>query len=112
MGFTVYRINEKKEETELLDGTLCYARVKWNGTSFEIVELYPVMISRRLHEVPPNDLLDDSLKPAFDIELLSPADRVFGCVIQNNADKKKANAYRGQVRFGEVECRTFLPVRK
>lgn len=87
---------------KLREGTLCYARVKWNGKDFEVLELYPVMISRRLHKVSPDSLLGDGLKPASDINKLSPADRVFGCVIKDNKNKKQANAYRGQIRIGSV----------
>lgn len=86
-------------EEELKDGTLCYARVKWNGSNFEVLELYPVMISRRLHKFPPTNLLHKSLKPATDINKLSPAERVFGWV--GKGIPKNGN-YRGQVRFGEV----------
>ncbi|MGC2238418.1 MAG: TIGR03986 family CRISPR-associated RAMP protein [Pyrinomonadaceae bacterium] len=88
---------------ELKDGTLCYARVKWNGSDFEVLELYPVMISRRLHKKSPDSLLDKSLKPAAVINDLSPADRIFGWV--GDGVKKNGN-YRGQIRFGSVNCMT------
>ena len=84
---------------ELKDGTLCYARVKQTANTFEVLELYPVMISRRLHKVSPDEMLDDSLKPATDINELSPADRVFGWVGKGIS---KNGSYRGQVRFGSV----------
>lgn len=90
---------------ELKDGTLCYARVKWNGKEFEVLELYPVMISRRLHKVSPADLLHKSLKPATNINELSPADRVFGWV--GDGVKKNGN-YRGQARFSSVICNGVL----
>jgi CRISPR-associated protein (TIGR03986 family) len=95
-----------RREIELKNNTLCYARVQWNENKkdFDILELSPVLISRRLHRFSPLDLLDDTLKPATGINKLSPADRVFGCVIQNSKDKKKANAYRGQIRVGAVVC--------
>lgn len=111
---TIEEISDKKDLIleELKDGTLCYAKVKKNGTNFEILELYPVMISRRLHEISPMDLLDSTLKPAIDIEKLSPADRVFGCVIQNQKNMKKANAYRGQVRIGSITCQNDNAIQK
>jgi CRISPR-associated protein (TIGR03986 family) len=62
-----------------------------------------VMISRRLHQNSPADLLDPSLKPAKLLSQLSPADRVFGWV--GDGVKKNGN-YRGQVRFGSVVCQT------
>lgn len=91
---------------ELKDGALCYARVEWNDakTDFDVLELYPVMIPRRLHKSSPAKLLPDALnlKPAEGIEKLSPADRVFGWVRQGKGDG--VVAYRGQVRIGTVEC--------
>ena len=99
--------NVPLKSERLKDGTLCYARVKRNGSSWEILELYPVMISRRLHTNSPVDLLDDSLKPAMSAEELSPADRVFGWVNQ-----KGEGAYRGQIRVGSVECKTDDPIQE
>ena len=87
-----------KNAVELKDGTLCYAEIG-NGI---VKSIFPVMISRQLFEKSPADLLNENLKSVADINELSPADRVFGCVIQNSKDKKKANAYRGQVRVGAV----------
>lgn len=83
-------------ETELTDGTLCYVRIE-NG---QPVELFPVMISRKLFPAAPIEFLDDSLKPADSLEQLSPADRVFGWVGKGGGGK----AYRGQVRIGTVIC--------
>ena len=62
------------------------------------------MISRQLFDSPPIDLLQNSnLEPASNINKLSPADRVFGWV----GDKVKVNGnYKGQIRFGNVECKT------
>jgi CRISPR-associated protein (TIGR03986 family) len=97
------QIKGGKNEAKLENETLCYAKVKKVGTEFEVLELFPVMISRRLHEVSPNDLLDPSLKPAKLLAQLSPADRVFGWV--GDGVRKNGN-YRGQVRFGSVICQT------
>jgi CRISPR-associated protein (TIGR03986 family) len=88
------------QDLELEEGTLCYLIEEHSV----IKAIFPVMISRRLFEATPADLVDESLRPATDIEKLSPADRVFGCVIQNPKDKKKANAYRGQIRVGSITC--------
>jgi CRISPR-associated protein len=85
---------------KLVDGSLLYVRLGEDLNGKPIVqELYPVMISRRLHEVPPESLLDKSLKPAKSISELSPADRVFGWVNQ-----KGSGAYRGQIRIGSIVC--------
>ena len=114
----IYKAND---EEVLKDGTLCYARM--NGG--KVKELLPVMISRRLHQVSPESLLPNNLKPVSLIEnvknkdgsiqyqsQMSPADRVFGCVRQKRKDKNgkdepfkgKTIGYRGQVRIGAVTC--------
>lgn len=82
-------------DEDLSPGTLCYAEIK-DG---EVVGLYPVLISRRLYNVSPDDLLDPSLHPAKTLDELSPADRVFGWVSQTGE-----GAWRGQLRIGRVEC--------
>lgn len=88
---------------ELKEEALCYARVKWNSSKgdFEVTELYPVIISRRLHKLAPAQLLPEELQPAQNLADLSPADRVFGWVNQ-----KGQGAYRGQLRIGAIECKT------
>ncbi|MBI4752515.1 MAG: TIGR03986 family CRISPR-associated RAMP protein [Acidobacteria bacterium] len=90
-----------QSETELKSGDLCYARVEKDGNSWKILGLYPVTISRDLHEVSPASLLPESLHPAKVEKEFSPADRVFGWVNQNGQ-----GAYRGQLRVGFVECTT------
>jgi CRISPR-associated protein (TIGR03986 family) len=82
-------------ERGLTPGTLCYAAFH-EGT---VTALYPVIISRRLHEMSPSALLPDSLRPATGIQELSPADRVFGWVSQSGQ-----GAYRGNMRVGPVTC--------
>jgi CRISPR-associated protein (TIGR03986 family) len=90
----------QKEEYNLEEGTLCYALVKLeDSNNWTLLDLLPVMISRRLHQIAPEKLLPRCLHPAEQIENLSPADRVFGWVNQ-----KGKGAYRGQLRIGTVEC--------
>ncbi|MET0752850.1 MAG: TIGR03986 family CRISPR-associated RAMP protein, partial [Pyrinomonadaceae bacterium] len=92
------------DETKLENGTLCYAKVEEDADgNLKVLELFPVMISRRLHKNSPSSLLDKSLKPAAAINGLSPADKVFGWV--GDGVKKNGN-YRGQIRFGSVNCMT------
>jgi len=95
-----------KEERELRDGTLCYARLK-NGTS-DVDALFPVMIARDLYAASPWDLLDPSLRPASSIKELSPADRVFGWVLGDADDQqgatKNPTAIRGLLRVEPVTC--------
>jgi CRISPR-associated protein (TIGR03986 family) len=86
-------------ERNLSNGTLCYAFVKRNGSDYNVIDLYPVMITRGLYEVNPESLLDESLKPVNQLKYLSPADRVFGWV---NQDGK--GSYKGQLRISSVKC--------
>jgi len=84
-------------EQRLDPGTLCYAAFR-DG---KVTALYPVMISRRLFESSPLDLLPQSLRSATSLMELSPADRVFGWVNQEGQ-----GAYKGQLRVGPVTCAT------
>ena len=95
-----------REASSLDDGTLCYARVDETGGSRRVVALYPVMISRKIYEKSPAELLPGSLRPATSIEKLSPADRVFGWASQDAAPDDREPAYRGHVRVGQVTCTT------
>jgi CRISPR-associated protein (TIGR03986 family) len=92
-----FNLNER--EKQLAEGTLCYAHVRQNGSDFEVIDLYPVMIARSLYSLTPNDILDSSLKPANSFDQLSPADRVFGWVKQHGQ-----GAYKGQLRVHGVKC--------
>jgi CRISPR-associated protein (TIGR03986 family) len=84
-------------------GDLAYAEVAVDGRGSvtAVTALYPVMISRGLHEAAPRDLVNATLLPAQNRSELSPADRVFGWVNQDGA-----GAYRGNLRVGPVVCRT------
>jgi len=94
--------------------TLCYAFV--NPGSGEVEALYPVIISRKLHQVSPSRLLPPGLRPAATLGQLSPADRVFGWVRQNpDAEESEGNsaamdpgagASKGQLRICQVVCLT------
>lgn len=88
-------------EAKLSNGTLLYAQVQRVDERWQICGLYPVNISRKLHEVSPLSLLPDSLRPAQELQQLSPADRVFGWVNQQGK-----GAYKGNVRIGPVTCET------
>jgi len=89
-----------KGDEELRDGTLCYAKVQGRqGGGWDVLDLYPVMISRDLYQCAPEALLDESLRPAPDLGKLSPAERVFGWANPNGE-----GAFRGQLRIGPVRC--------
>ncbi|RME56971.1 MAG: TIGR03986 family CRISPR-associated RAMP protein, partial [Deltaproteobacteria bacterium] len=95
-------IERAKEVWKLSEGTLCHAEVERSPNGgFRVVALYPVMISRKLFEVSPAELLDRTLHPPAKLSELSPADRLFGWVNQ-----KRKGAWRGLVRIGAVSCQT------
>ena len=88
------------QERDLGPGTLCYARVnKRNNGDYEILGLYPVIIARELYNISPLILVPEELRPATNMESLSPADRVFGWVNQNGQ-----GSYKGNLRISAVEC--------
>jgi CRISPR-associated protein (TIGR03986 family) len=96
---TATRGLSQAQETELKEGTLCYAKVEESGNTFRVLTLYPVMIARTLFSQSPDKLLSDSLKPATSIQNLSPADRVFGW-----AKQQGSGAHKGQIRIHSVKC--------
>src|SRR5262249_14336711 len=83
-GATAWSRHVYLEEALRLDeGTLCYARVDESDGIRRLSALYPVMISRKLYNQSPLDVLPEWLRPARSIGELSPADRVFGWVNQD-----------------------------
>jgi CRISPR-associated protein (TIGR03986 family) len=97
-----------KADRELREGTLCYVRL--DGARRDVTGVFPVMISRELHDRSPWDLLHSSLRPAGTIEEASPADRVFGWVhVDADRDSVKRGrrvASRALLRVGPVTCLT------
>ena len=80
---------------ELQPGDMVYARCKFDaGKITDIEDIFPVMISRELYDDSPENLLDDSLKPAKKLSELSPADRLFGWVPQEQGD----DPYKSRLR--------------
>jgi len=94
-------IEPKNGDSKLKEGSLCYARVERQSSSYKLLGLYPVMISRDLFNEAPKDLLHSSLHPAADYPELSPADRVFGWVNQHKDGK---GAWKGQLRIEPATC--------
>ncbi len=90
-----------EQELSLQEGTLCY--VELDGK--QVKALIPVSISRRLYDLPPERLLEDSLKPAISMDQLSPSDRIFGWVKQAKGNKQQSRfAYKGNLRISPVKC--------
>lgn len=87
--------------------TLCFAFVQQRGTTYVADSLFPVMISRGLHETSPIKLASMSVRPAVNLNSLSPADRVFGWVNRQPdraTNDHRSDAYRGNLRVGPVTC--------
>lgn len=84
---------------KLQEGDFVYASfLNPNRSNRTISKIFPVQISRDLHEASPWDCLDESLRPPRKMEHLSPAERLFGWV---NAEGK--GAWRGKVRIVDLE---------
>lgn len=107
-GDTAWSRHVYEKGAENLDGrtTLCHALVRQDGAGYAVEALYPVMISRKLYDVSPRELLEAAgkLAPAETIDELSPADRVFGWVSSKGGETDGAHAYRGNLRIGPVTC--------
>lgn len=80
--------------SSLSDGDFVYVQVRQQGAGYLVEKIFPVQISRDLHDVPPLDCLDRSLKPASCLAELSPADRLFGWT-----NPSGHGAWRGKVRI-------------
>lgn len=118
-GRTAYSCHVYTPRVEKLGAeSLCYVQLKddCNLTKLspsDVVALLPVTISRRLYDNAPGMLLSKTLDPAESIEALSPADRVFGWVRQNDKSNKKpdeVSAYKGQLRIHSVTCTSPDPI--
>ena len=90
-------IYEPDYET-LKEGSLCFVEL---GSDEKVEALLPVTLSRHFYKHSPAEILHDSLKPSQNINLLSPADRVFGWVNQHENGK---GAYKGNLRIHSVKC--------
>ena len=95
---------------QLQDGTMAYARCKIDdktGDIKEVLDLFPVMISRELYECSPKKLLDKSLRPAEKLDKLSPADRLFGWTPQGQGSD---GGYKSRIRVvcEDSECPDIL----
>jgi len=85
-----------EQDMQLSEGDFVYASFHnpENPGQRTLAKIFPVQISRDLHEEKPWNCLPDSLRSAKHMEELSPADRLFGWVNQNGK-----GAWRGKVRI-------------
>ncbi|MCW6035551.1 TIGR03986 family CRISPR-associated RAMP protein [Spirulina subsalsa FACHB-351] len=97
-GFTL-----ATDERDLKVETLCYARVENKHGKYKILGLYPVIIAKELFPLDPQSLLPKELRPATQMDELSPADRVFGWVRQKEGGGP-GGAYKGNLRVHSVQC--------
>ena len=89
---------EAHDASDLQDGDMAYARCKIDdrtGDIKDVIDLFPVMISRKLYQNSPKDLLDPSLQPAEKLDDLSPADRLFGWTPQGEGSD---GGYKSRIR--------------
>ncbi|MDR1510444.1 MAG: TIGR03986 family CRISPR-associated RAMP protein, partial [Synergistaceae bacterium] len=82
------------DKKTLRDGDFVY--VNMNSSNTAVVALFPVQISRELHEKTPWDCAYPSVRPAEGMDNLSPADRLFGWVNQNGK-----GAWKGKIRISD-----------
>ena len=112
--WSIWRNNDPHGRTtdhdaiELKHGDMVYARCEFTRSTISgIKDLFPVTISRELYENAPEDLLDPSLRPATELDQLSPADRLFGWTPQGQGSDR---GYKSRIRVvcEDSKCPTLL----
>ena len=81
----------------------CYGKVL---KSITVCEVLPTMVGRRAYQKSPRELAENQLAaPLKNRDEASPADRLFGYVVQETMENAKGGdvAYRGRVSFGPVD---------
>ena len=74
--------------------------------SITVCEVLPTMVGRRAYQKSPRELAENQLvAPLKNRDEASPADRLFGYVVQETMENAKGGdvAYRGRVSFGPVD---------
>ncbi|HEU5023634.1 MAG TPA: TIGR03986 family CRISPR-associated RAMP protein [Spirillospora sp.] len=100
--FDISPHRNQEEQRKLSPGTFCWAYKQNN----QIEALYPVMIPRELAATSPSAMVPPKVEPASRYPELSPADRVFGWVAQDEGSGTRPSAYRGRLRISDVTCLT------
>ena len=80
----------------------CYGKML---KSITVCEVLPTMVGRRAYQKSPRELAENQLvAPLKNRDEASPADRLFGYVVQETMENAKGGdvAYRGRVSFGPV----------
>jgi CRISPR-associated protein (TIGR03986 family) len=92
------------EIPRLQPGDLVYLDMAGSGT---IAAVNPVIFGRMPYKRSPAQALDDSLRPAAELDQLSPADRLFGWVpATGGSGRRSASGYRGRLRIEAITCQT------
>ena len=81
----------------------CYGKML---KSITVCEVLPTMVGRRAYQKSPRELAENQLvAPLKNRDEASPADRLFGYVVQETMGNAKGGdvAYRGRVSFGPVD---------
>ncbi|MCI4660334.1 MAG: TIGR03986 family CRISPR-associated RAMP protein [Neomegalonema sp.] len=99
-----------RDDATLKPNDILYAVVESNepDAPHGVTDLVPVLLTRKLDDVSPADLLPDAYRTARKLVELTPADRVFGWVAQRGAEAKErgGNTHKGQLRIVDVSCDT------
>ena len=71
-----------------------------------VTAVHPVIFGRLPYQRSPAQALDRSLRPAVDLEELSPADRLFGWAPAATSGRRSSSGYRGRLRIEAITCQT------
>jgi CRISPR-associated protein (TIGR03986 family) len=100
------------EPARLRAGDLVYledadGRGRRAGGSVTVTAIHPVIFGRLPYQRSPAQALDDSLRPAAELDELSPADRLFGWVAPaSGTGRRSSSGYRGRLRIEAIDCLT------
>ena len=85
-------------------GTVAFAVVDNSNDAPVVVEIIPTMIGRHAYQRSPLELAKaQEVAPLTQADDASPADRLFGYVIRNEAGKGGNVAFRGRISIGPVD---------
>ena len=85
-------------------GTVAFAVVDNSNDSPTVIEIIPTMIGRHAYQRSPLELAKaQEVAPLTQADDASPADRLFGYVIRNEAGKGGNVAFRGRIGIGPVD---------
>lgn len=99
--------SEHRERFQLDSGDLAFAVVGDNASgASEVLEIVPIMVGRHAYQRSPRQLAKEQrILPLSEKKEASPADRLFGYVIQDPRQGARGGnvAYRGRISLGTVD---------